>query len=155
MGSYREIKGDLLDLFDKGEFNVIAHGANCCSVMGAGIALQIKKKFPKAYYCDLFDTRTEAQKFGSFSVTAIDKPDGNLYLVYNLYTQYHPGPNAELTALKNSLRAMCLDLIDPEGFKIGLPLIGCGIGGLDFETQVKPIIKEELKDMNVTICKLK
>ena len=28
---------------------IIAHGCNCMGVMGAGVALQIKKHFPEAY----------------------------------------------------------------------------------------------------------
>jgi O-acetyl-ADP-ribose deacetylase (regulator of RNase III) len=143
MGSYREIKGDLLDLFDKVEFNTIAHGCNCMSTMGAGIAKQIANKFPDAKYADKYSNLRPWQKYGNLTIAEVKQGD-----IINLYTQFNPGPNADLTAIRMSLRK--LNYLYPIG-KIGLPLIGCGIGGLDWETQVKPIVQEELKDMDVTV----
>lgn len=43
------IEGDLLDAFDKGEVNVIGHCCNAQGVMGSGIALSIKQRYPLAY----------------------------------------------------------------------------------------------------------
>lgn len=144
MGSYREIKGDLLDLFDKGEFTTIVHGANCYKIMGAGIALQIKNRYPEAYYADVFCELPEGLwRLGKYSSTI----DGS---IINLYTQNQPGPNASLEAIKLGLKLLVDEVFVKED-RIGLPLIGCGIGGLDWETQVKPIVQEELKDMNVTV----
>jgi O-acetyl-ADP-ribose deacetylase (regulator of RNase III) len=142
MGSYKEIKGDLLDLFDKGEFEVIAHGANCRCIMGAGIAKQIKERYPEAYYADLYDKRSFLDKFGDMSFNYDET-------IYNLYTQLEPGPNADLTAISMSLKK--LNFIHSDHLTtIGLPIIGCGIGGLDWK-DVKPIIQKELNDMDVTV----
>lgn len=41
-----------------------------------------------------------------------------------------------------------------KGLHIGLPLIGCGLAGGDWNI-VKPIIQKELKDMNVTVVHYK
>lgn len=51
------IKGDLLDIYDKGSLDVIAHCCNNQGVMGSGIALQVKQRFPYAYdaYIDHHD----------------------------------------------------------------------------------------------------
>ncbi len=49
----RQLKADLLTLAQNGILDVIVHGANCQCVMGAGIAAQIKKRFPEAYAADL------------------------------------------------------------------------------------------------------
>lgn len=142
MGSYREIKGDLLELFDKGEFDIIAHGANTMRKMDAGIALQIKNKYPSVYYADLYDTRNSLQKYGDYSFNEN---------IYNLYTQLLPGPYADITAIKMCLKKLnYLFYSNINKISIGLPLIGCGIGGLKWE-YVKPIIQEELQDMNVTV----
>ena len=44
------VKGCLLDAFDKGEVNVIAHCCNAQSKMESGIAKSIKERYPKVYY---------------------------------------------------------------------------------------------------------
>lgn len=142
---YREIKGDLLDLFDKGEFTNIIHGANCRKVMGAGIAKQIKQKYPEAYYADIYFELPEGLwRLGKYSTT-------HDCSIINLYTQDEPGSNASLEAITLGLRLLA-DEVFTKDCLIGLPLIGCGIGGLKW-TDVKSIIQRELKDFNITVVK--
>jgi len=43
------IKGDLLKEFEDGTVDTIAHCCNCQGVMGSGIALSIKNKYPSAF----------------------------------------------------------------------------------------------------------
>jgi hypothetical protein len=45
MIEYQEIQGNLITLALQGKFDVIVHGANCHSVMGAGLAPQMAKVF--------------------------------------------------------------------------------------------------------------
>lgn len=143
MGSYKEIKGDLLDLFDKGEFTTIIHGVNCRKTMGAGIAKQIKDRYPEAYYADKYFNLPEGLwRLGKYSSNEAGS-------IINLYTQDLPGPNASLEAIRLALRLVADDIL-MQGELIGLPQIGCGIGGLKWE-DVRPIIQEELKDFDVTI----
>lgn len=143
MGFYREVKGNLLDLFDEGEFSVIMHGANCMKTMGAGIAKDIKKRYPEAYYADIFCELPEGLwRLGKYSCTTGSD-------IFNLYTQERPGPCASLEAIALSLRLVADEAIFPDA-EIGLPLIGCGLGGLEW-LDVKPIIQRELKDFNVSV----
>lgn len=155
MGSYREIKGDLLELFDKGEFQMIAHGCNCHKIMGAGLAKSIVNRWPEVYKSDVnykSNSGYAIERLGNFSATPINRSCGYLGSIINCYTQVTPGPCANLTAIR-----MCLIKINYDYIKsrtkhrsIGLPLIGCGIGGLNWE-DVKPIIQEELRNMDVTV----
>ena len=147
MGKYQEINGDLLELAKSYKFDVIAHGANCFKTMGAGIALQIKKQFPDVYQKDYQDIRTPTQRWGDY--TAITYSNGKKVLsVFNLYTQYSPGPDLDYTALELSLKKLAKN-IKPNS-KIGLPQIGCGIGGGNW-LKVKEIIQRVLSEHNVTI----
>ena len=50
LNRYEEVDGDLIKLAKEGMFDVIAHGCNCHSTMGAGIAPQMAK----AFGCDRF-----------------------------------------------------------------------------------------------------
>lgn len=147
MDKYQEINGNLLELAKSYKFDVIAHGANCFKTMGAGIALQIKKQFPDVYQKDYQDIRTPTQRWGDYTV--ITYINGKKVLsVFNLYTQYNPGPDLDYTALELSLKKLAKN-IKPNS-KIGLPQIGCGIGGGNW-LKVKEIIQRVLSEHNVTI----
>ena len=146
MGNYREIEGDLLDLFDQGEFDMIAHGCNCNIAMGGGIAAQIKERYPEAHYADLYyNLPVGHERLGNFSLNP--RKD-----IYNLYTQVYAGRDANLLAIEMCLYKMAKSL--PQTWvipmKIGVPLIGCGIGGLNWE-EVRPLIKKHLYAFDITV----
>jgi O-acetyl-ADP-ribose deacetylase (regulator of RNase III) len=114
------------------------HQANCFSTMGAGIAKQIKEKFPEAYKADLDDPRTPKEKLGSFSCAICDN---DRLIVINLYGQYNYGSNphtcytdyvALTTAIRSAIEAIKSSGRDMKDIKIGLPgLIGAGLAGGD------------------------
>lgn len=144
-------KGDLIRAALDGEVNVIAHQCNCFNNMGAGIAPQIKKAFPKAWYADNATLKGDKDKFGKLSYAQ----DGNV-LVFNLYGQYSygRGVNTSYTMLRKSLEQMSRMLWSKRNeVKIGLPKIGCGLGGGSWEI-VSQIIQEELKEFDVTVYEL-
>ena len=146
MGSYREVLGDLLELFENGHFDVIAHGANCRAIMGAGIAGQIKKRYPIAYSTDIVskvDSSTKMNVPGDLSIAKTS--DG---LIVNLYTQHNPGNNFSIEYLKESLDLFS-KIFNPK-LKVGLPLIGCGIGGGNQDVVI-PVIKKKLSKFDVTL----
>lgn len=144
MGSYKEVKGDLLELAKSKQFDVIGHGANCFSTMGAGIAKQIKEKLSTAYRADVLDPRSPIQRLGDMSVSET----GMGFIVCNLYTQFQPGPNFDYIAFELCLKKLAI-VMEPKS-RLGLPQIGCGIGGGDWD-KVKKIIKRILFDFDVTI----
>jgi len=41
--------GDLLDMMDEGRVNYVLHCCNCQAIMGSGIALQIKNRYPAVH----------------------------------------------------------------------------------------------------------
>lgn len=68
MGQYKEIKGDMLEMFDKGDFHIIAHGCNCYATFGTGIALTIGKKYPEAMEADRNNpTRKGLPRLGNYA----------------------------------------------------------------------------------------
>lgn len=74
----------------------------------------------------------------------------DLYVV-NCYTQYGMGKEDEPPLDYNAL-ALCMKKLNHEfkGKRIGLPQIGCGLAGGDWNI-VQKIIQEEMKDCEVTI----
>jgi len=162
--SYQEIKGDLITLAKQGNFDVIAHGCNCFCTMKSGIAVQMAKEFG----CDKYGLETTIHKGSINKLGCIDymncllKHDKvyakniptmyneNGLTVVNAYTQYNYGSdkgNVDYDALR-----LCMRKINHvfKGNHIGLPQIGCGLAGGDWEI-VKKIIQDEFADCNVTV----
>ena len=97
-----KLKGDLIKLALKGDFDVIVHGCNCFCTMGAGIAKAIKSTFPTAYQADLKTVKGDRSKLGSYSMATIEN-NGHKITVVNAYTQYHyggPGNKADYNAIR-------------------------------------------------------
>lgn len=166
--NYKEIEGDLIKLAKEGQFDVIGHGCNCLSTMGAGIAPQMAR----AFGCDKFEMETwgpSIEKLGNvdFETFVLGKNTmwnlSNGYnklnepelTVCNLYTQYSYGRNhrdgvskpLDYEALTVCMRKMNLLF---KGKHIGLPMIGAGLAGGDWE-RIKQIIQDELSNCTVTI----
>lgn len=168
----QEITGDLIKMFKDGYFDVIAHGCNCFATMGAGIAKTIRDNFPEAVNADIeMNIGNGRKRLGNLTYCSpIIKEKKTLNYksyIFNLYTQLLPGPDFRSPALEASLRKMVstIDFLYEEEYinsgsrnktegrkdiKIGLPLIGCGIGGGKWDF-VKKIIQRQLKDFNVTV----
>ena len=132
-------KGDLL----ASPCTVIAHGCNCFNTMGSGIARAIKARYPLAYEADCKTTSGDSSKLGTFTMCAY--PDRR---VFNLYTQYKFGTDKmhlnyeALVQAPVSLRDT-LDEHDPRHQEtVGLPRIGCGLAGGDWE-----IVEELISDV--------
>jgi len=111
------------------------HGVNCHGVMGAGVAKIVKERYPKNYtsyrnICDagLLETG-EAHHYVE---------DGKH--IFNMATQLQPGPDAQLRWVLLAgmdVAQTCVHLgID----RVAIPLIGCGIGGLNWE-QVEHVLR--------------
>ncbi len=137
----RVIAGDLLELAIQGEFDVIVHGCNCHCTMGAGIAKQIKRRFPLAFEADL-KAGIGANKLGSITYAAIDN-FGNPFTIVNAYTQVHwrgDGVKVDYAALASAMREVKRIF---GGKRIGYPKIGAGLAGGDW-VRIAGIISEEL-----------
>ena len=150
--NYSEKQGDLIAAALNGEFDLIAHGCNCQSVQRRGIAKEMVKHFGT----DKFPMETvtwlsnPVLKLGN-----IDFQQVNRLIVVNCYTQLSYGTDrvhADYEAI-----TLCFRKINEtfnSNLRIGLPKIGCGLAGGDWNI-VSRIIQSELKDMkSVTVMYL-
>jgi hypothetical protein len=144
--------------------------------MGAGIAVPMKEHFG----CDKFpmeapEYRGDINKLGTIDYQiqnlTLQKPIklGNLNLlapdfggqplvVVNSYTQYRYGqnhPDGVYHPVDYEAITLCMRKINLlfKGNSIGLPKIGCGLAGGDWNI-VSKIIEKELCNMNVTVIEL-
>jgi len=142
------IDGDLLKLADEGNFDVIAHGANCFCVMGSGIAVQIKAKYPEAFEADCKTISGDINKLGTITYTETTKP-----IVVNIYSQYDTKGRREgkvdldYNALRSGLTVMKEKF---SGKRFGIPKIGAGLAGGD-EGRIFEIIEDVFKGEYITV----
>lgn len=144
----RYIDGDLVR--DAANYDVIAHCCNCFCTMGAGIAPQIKHKFPEAYTADCETQSGDESKLGTITYTENTTP-----IVVNLYGQFdYTGRRSgkmdlDYDALRSALKAMREKFT---GKTFGLPMIGAGLAGGDWNV-IESIIEEEMRGEYVTIVR--
>jgi len=116
--------GNLFKEFSTQDRYALAHGVNCRGVMGAGIAVEFKRRYPEMFL--EYERRCRA---GALSPGDCFPWDAGNHTVYNLATQAGFG-DASLVALEKSLLgALDHALVTGVGV-IGMPAIGCGLGGL-------------------------
>lgn len=128
--------GDLLDTFDKGDVDVIAHCCNCCGVMGSGIALAIKQRYPAAYkaYKDFEHHNDERIRLSTISYA---KHKQDQYIV-NLHAQQTFGGGAtryvNYEALYNTLEQTRNLMIEKKLKRLGVPhKMACDRAGGDWQ----------------------
>lgn len=142
------IRGNLLEA----DVDIIGHQVNCKGVMGAGIALQLRRK-----YSGLFDhyieyLATTPRPLGTVSLYVEQgKP-----IVANLYGQYgygRYGVHTDYDALGSALWELSR-IADIHGMSVALPYgIGCGLAGGDWNI-VLPMIEDIFQDVDCFLYKL-
>ncbi len=124
------------------ECGVVGHGVNCQHAMGSGVALAIKTKWPIIYE-RYMEAERGAKMLGTADCVNINPAFDDLF-VCNCYTQNFYGRGggryACLTAVRESLEAI-FELAREHDLDVYLPKIGAGLGGLDWDTEVLPIIE--------------
>lgn len=118
---------------------LIIHGVNCMGVMGSGVALAIKTKWPIVYK-EYLKHQQGREVLGQVQFVSIS--DG-LY-VGNCWTQEFFGRDgkvyADREALKNCL-LKAFEFCQNNDLELKTPKIASGLAGLDWETDVVPIFK--------------
>jgi len=146
-------KGDLIDEANK--YNIIIHGCNCFNTMGAGIALQIKQAFPKAYKVDSNTKKGDEIKLGKFTY----HKQSDKLIIINAYTQYGYGSteigmcetNSKLyreNAIRESFKGIYKEFGN-KGYKFSFPLIGSGLANGSWEN-ISKIIEDEMPNEDLT-----
>lgn len=126
----KTVKGNLIDLAEQGEFNIVVQGCNCFETMGSGIAREIKARYPTAYEADIkYSHAGDYNKLGCFSVMP-----GKRFNIVNAYTQYgfnRDGSDTDVFEYDSfKLILKKLAYIYP-GAHFGFPYIGMGLAGGD------------------------
>jgi O-acetyl-ADP-ribose deacetylase (regulator of RNase III) len=112
-----------------------AHGCNCAGVMGKGIAVEFKARYPKMY--NEYKVLCKNGKFTLGSVFEYNYGDG---YVFNLGTQVSWTTRANIEAVGEAIDKMLSIASSLKVNKIALPKIGAGLGSLNWN-DVKALIE--------------
>lgn len=136
--------GNILDA----EENYICHQVNCRGVMGAGLALQIKNKYPKVHadYIGRIQNDLMGRPLGEITATQV----GEKQVIINMFAQDGHGRIQRYTDYEAFYK--CLEKIKKitkPTSTIAFPYyIGCGLGGGNWHI-IETMIKEVLYDREV------
>ena len=134
------VDGDFFD-FDA---DIRINTVNCVGVMGAGVALAFKNKYPEMFKEYVKQCKAKQIKPGCPSVWK----EGDMFSkgveIINFPTKDHWRNPSEYEYIESGLIWLSEYLKGREGLIVTLPALGCGHGGLDWE-KVKPLIIKYLE----------
>lgn len=131
--SVKFVTGDLFD--PTHNFDALGHGVNCKGVMGAGIAVEFRKRWPGMY------GRYRKMCAEGFLLPGMMMPFTPVTgpRIFNIASQDLPGANAHYEFLEAGLQYSLFFMQHTNIQTLGLPRIASDIGGLDFNKVVKVI----------------
>lgn len=144
-----EINGDLLSVTE----GVIVHGCNACGVMGSGVALAIKNKYPAAYreYTTHINESLAMDRPAQPGTMSIYVHNAKLIII-NLITQatYGRDPRVRYVsydAIDDGFRSIDNYMFSKQGLPqvLNFPLIGSGLGNGNWAV-IKEIIEYRIGD---------
>lgn len=126
-------KGNLIDMAEAGQFDVLVHGCNCQNTMGSGIAKEIRGRYPSVYQADSiahFAVNNPVQLLGTYSQYSTSVLWGHPFIIINAYTQLNYLPRGidhfEYDSFAVILRKLAV--VYPKE-RFGFPYIGMGLAG--------------------------
>lgn len=147
------VEGSILDASE----NIIGHQVNCQGVMGAGLAKQIRNKYPEVLhnYSELVsNSKNKSDLLGRMQLVTC----GENKWVANIFGQYSYGRgNVNYTsyiALEDAMIHL-REFAIKHNLTVALPFgIGCGLAGGNWDT-VEKIIDNTFEHRGVTLYRFK
>jgi O-acetyl-ADP-ribose deacetylase (regulator of RNase III) len=128
------------NLLQQSNIDAIVNTVNCLGVMGKGVALQFKHKWPdnfKAYASACKRGEVQPGRMFVFDSGGLVKPN----FIINFPTKQHWRGASQLAWIEAGLHDLVRQ-VQARGIRsIAIPPLGCGNGGLDWKV-VKPLIEQ-------------
>ena len=138
-------KGNLLDMADRGDFDIIIQGCNCFNAMGGGIAKEIRARYPEAWEVDYASEMGDMMKLGGW--TSVKPKD---FIIVNAYTQYGTSKHGEDVFEYESFGIILKKLAySYPKLRFGFPYIGMGLAGGD-KQRIMEMLENFAKEISAT-----
>jgi len=128
------------DLLKQTNVDAIVNTVNCVGVMGKGIALQFKNKWPennRAYEAACKAKQVRPGKMFVFDSGGLVKPN----FIVNFPTKDHWRAKSRIEFIKAGLADLVVQIEQLGIRSIAVPPLGCGNGGLEWNA-VRPLIEK-------------
>jgi O-acetyl-ADP-ribose deacetylase (regulator of RNase III)/uncharacterized protein YwgA len=135
MPMFKVLIGDMF----ASQAQTLINTVNCVGVMGKGVALEFKKRFP-AMFKD-YESRCEAKRVLPGEPYLFRDPAGKL--IVNFPTKNHWRSAARMQDIEHGLDRFVAQYMDWGVTSVAMPPLGCGNGGLDW-SEVGPLIYRKL-----------
>ncbi len=139
------------DIFTS-EAQCLVNPVNTVGVMGKGLALEFKRRYPRMFR--VYKTLCEKGLLTiGFPWAWTSAADGSYILLFPTKRHWR-GPSLESyieIGLRSFAERVTTNKFIYPIYSIAFPALGCGLGGLDFETQVKPLMEQYLSDLLIDV----
>lgn len=132
------------DIF-KEDADAIVNTVNCVGVMGRGIALQFKKRFPENFKVYEVACKQKEVVPGKMFVHKTGSLIGPKYVI-NFPTKRHWRGASRMEDIETGLENLAEVITEFNIESIAIPPLGCGLGGLDW-TEVRNRIESTLSQL--------
>lgn len=122
------------------------------AVMGAGLALQAAQRYPTLPYW----LGRRITLYGGDHVYVfddIDMVERDGHYVVCLPTKHHWRDPSDLVLIETMVGELVPVVYAMSWSEVAIPRLGCGRGGLNWERQVRPLLKRMLDDSFVVVSK--
>lgn len=137
-------QGNLLDA----DVEAVVNTVNTVGVMGKGIALMFKDRYPENYRAYAAACKAQEVEVGKIFATPGPELDGVRWII-NFPTKKHWRNPTQKSWVEEGLVALKAFILEKKIESIAIPPLGCGNGGLSWEV-VRPMIEEALGDLPAT-----
>lgn len=126
--------------------DALVNAVNCVGVMGKGIALQFKKKFPNNFKAYQEACGKNEIKIGKVFFTENRDLFQPKYII-NFPTKIHWNEQSRLEYIEKGMDDLIEKIKNLKIKSIALPALGCGNGGLEWKN-IKEIMIRKLEKIN-------
>ena len=133
------------NLFES-DAQTLVNPVNCVGVMGKGLALQFKKRFPDMFH-DYAEKcqRNEVQLGYPYLYQAPQLPN-----ILNFPTKNHWRSKSDIKAITDGLKYLVDHYKAWDITSLAVPALGCGLGQLDW-LSVKPILEDYFSQLPIPV----
>lgn len=136
------------DMFSE-PVEALVNTVNCVGVMGKGVALEFKNRWPanfRAYKALCNDKALKPGQMFVFDTKELFSSQGPRYLI-NFPTKAHWRSKSKIEYIEEGLGALAETIEEYNIGSIAIPPLGCGNGGLDW-ADVRPLIEAKLAGLS-------
>ncbi|MCH3959787.1 MAG: macro domain-containing protein [Selenomonas sp.] len=134
------------------EAEALVNPVNCVGIMGKGLALQFKKKFPENFQVYHKACKSGAVTLGKMFIYENGDMFNPRYIV-NFPTKNDWRNKSKLADIKAGLADLAEQIVSLQIHSVAIPSLGCGNGGLEWQ-KVRPLVYEyldKLENVAVTV----